>query len=305
MRKSKFFKWMLRVLLLAMAVYTGWHIYKLCVNGSQFTTALQTNGAWNMLWMTGLVILPVTIVYVFVKPAVFLENGLTFGLAFVFYYAVMVMMCVLKADVNYCYYYGRYLAPYVVIAVFVCAIVWNRINQKAVVCSVAISCIMVLPFDITLLTELDDTRMPYSTLTDYMETISNAEDSAVLMSVDMARKLLIPTKAVSPQTDVYFTDSDDIYSQLDDLEKKYKEVYYIVGRSGKEQIENYSICLRQEYFSWNDNNISNRMEPIPFPTKFTSSKESLTVFYNRSVDLISTSSSKNGDIKAGQIVTSG
>lgn len=222
--------------------------------------ALVSNGMYNMIWMTGLIFLPVAIVSLIRRPQNLLQDEVTVGITLLFGYAIMIMCCILKADIAYCYYYGRYLTPYVPVACIVIGLVWNRYSGKVIGTGLVAGVLACAPFDMAMLWRQDDTFSSFETFTRVVEAV-NTPDSAVIFENHQSM-FLIPVKTMTG-CDCYFA-SEDIELQAEKLAERYGKVY-CVTQSEKE----WTPVLRIKDTVYMDDNVSFRPALCPFPLVFS------------------------------------
>lgn len=250
--------WLLRsvfVALLAISVLLS--LLKSGVQGIE--QIVLTNGMYNMIWMTGLLFLPVALIALISSPRIVLNNEVNLGLAVLFGYAVLLMCCVLKSDISYCYYFGRYLTPYIAIACIIIGLVWNRYSGKAVGVALAAGTILLAPFDSVMMWRQDDTFSSYDTFSRIIESVS-ISDSAVILE-DHVPQFMIPVKTIT-RNDCYFADKD-LDQQAAKLSAFYQNVFCITSAENNwipvTKITD-TICM--------DDNRSFRPLYCPFPLLF-------------------------------------
>ena len=250
--------WLVRgliLLFLAVAAFLSWRKYGEAGIGQ----ALVTNGMYNMCWMTGLLFLPVALVALIRKPQNYLKDEAGFGILLLFGYAVVFMCCVLKVDISYCYYFGRYLTPYVPVACVVIGLVWTRYSGRLLGVGLVAGSLICAPFDMTMLWRQDDTFSTYETFSRVVQSVSE-EDSAVIFE-DHGPMFFLPVKTITGNE--CYAAEEDIEAQAAKLSVRYRNVYIVTSkeRSGKP-------LTRIVDNAFMDDNRSYRPALCPFPLSF-------------------------------------
>ena len=137
--------------------------------------------------------------YVFCRPAVCRKNAQTAVLSGMFAYCVMFYAGFLRTDILYHYYYGRYLAPFICVAVLVAGIMLNEWNTMPgrwgmwiLTAGYAAVC---LRYDLVLAGNNDDTRMSWEIMEDVAGVIS--ENDVVYMDYDLGMLLYLPIREMA------------------------------------------------------------------------------------------------------------
>ena len=107
-----------------------------------------------------------------------------------FLYCILVYSAFLRFEVQYYYYYARYLAPFVPIAVLFAAMILDKYNWKLTVPVLTAGLLVVAPFDKFLSREKDDTCMEWSILMELGEKIEAGD--CVVVDTDLMPQLYLP-----------------------------------------------------------------------------------------------------------------
>ena len=257
---SKAFFWICRGFLIVMMAWSVFTIIQQYGKNSDLLLSINQSSLYCMGWMMGVLSLPLILIAVFVRPERYTGTDEGLALLFVFFYAVVFFGCALQNRVSYCYYYGRYLSPYLPVACVMAAVVWNGFSGNQIIAALLGSMIAVLPFDETLWHQKDDTWIGYETITALTDEIDSG-NHAVIISEDKARVLLLPCKAMTG-CDCYFM-TGDLEKQAATLAEQYDQVYVITDSCDWEEV----ISLDDTYSL--DDNISERTGYSPFPCAFT------------------------------------
>ncbi len=265
--ESKVFPWVIRLFLTVLLVYLCWKTYGKVESLGGIMPAINNCGLYDAIWMTGLISLPVSLVVLWINPRKFTANTMVFAITILFMYSVVLMCCLLRADVGYLYYYGRYMASYIPVACVFFGIIWDQFSGKLVIATLVISCISMLPFDYVLVTNNDDTRVSYDSLYRIAD-ITGAENSAIIVYPPAVYYLAI--KAMTGN-DCYFN-YGDLNEQALKLSKEYDNVYYIT-----QKITDWTpVLILEEEASWDDD--GHRLKFCPFPTGFKKTYSRIFVY---------------------------
>ena len=252
------FSWLLRVvivLLLGVSVFLS--IRKSGETGIE--QAVVSNGMYNMFWMTGLFFLPVVLVSLIRKPQNVLTDNATMGITFLFGYAVLLMCCILKAEIQYCYYFGRYLTPYIPISCVMIGLVWNRFSGRTLYTGIVIGSLVALPFDMAMLWRQDDTFSTFETFSRVIESV-NTPDSAVIFE-DHSKMFMIPVKTMT-RNECYFA-GEEVENQAAKLATRYRNVFCITNAE-----KDWKPVTKIVDSAFMDDNHSFRPYLCPFPLSF-------------------------------------
>ena len=250
--------WLLRgVIILCLTV--SFLLSLLKSGGRSFEQTLLTNGVYNMIWMTGLIFLPIALFSLIRRPQAMLKDEVHLGIMVLFGFAVLLMCSFLKSDIAYCYYFGRYLTPYIPIAAVVIGMIWNCYSGKTIGISLAAGAILLAPFDSVMLWRQDDTFSTYDTFSRIIDSVSTG-NSAVILE-DHVPQFMIPVKTITGNA-CYFAEKDSD-TQAAKLSASYDNVFCITG-SEKNWVPvtkiTDAICM--------DDNSSFRLPYCPFPLFF-------------------------------------
>jgi len=105
-------------------------------------------------------------------------------IAVLFIYCIIIYSCVMRKDIAYYYYYGRYLAPYVSVVILFSAVTLDRLSKWAVYAMGLISLVILAPYEKMLLVNKDDTRVTWEALEKVAEHVE-ANSCVVIPKEDM------------------------------------------------------------------------------------------------------------------------
>lgn len=214
--------WTLRILLLLLLVFSVVNTLRKA-SGSTLEGAVVNNGLYNMCWMTGLIFLPVAVFSILRKPGKLFENELSAGLTFLFGYAVILMCTFMKADIQYCYYFGRYLTPYIPVACIMIGFIWNRYSGKILCTGIIIGSLISIPFDMTMICRQDDTFSTYETFSRVINALQ--DKNAAVIFEDYHKLFMLPVKTITGN-DCYFAE-EDLNLQAQKLSGSYSNVFCV------------------------------------------------------------------------------
>ena len=263
---SMFFRGIILFLLALSVVTTIKQISK-----TDLESGIVRNGLYNMIWMSGLITLPLTIGYMLYKPQKVLNNGLEVGLTFIFDYAILLMCSFMKADISFCYYYGRYLAPYIPIICIVGGRIWNCFSDRTIITG-SLAGLLMLPFDGVLVTQDDDTRSSYDAISRITDAITIKKNENMAVIIDPADLFYLPVRAITGD-DCYFAEEN-----LDEQEQRLSQQYdYVCLVTTKDLNDREELTSLAEVVSMDDN-VSNRVKYCPFPVSFPRSSNQYHVY---------------------------
>lgn len=174
--------------------------------------------------MSGLVIFPMAIIVSAVNSGFFLERVSRLVILVSFFYCILVYSAFLRYDIQYYYYYSRYLAPFVPVAIVFSVMVLDRFSKKLIVPVSLAGIVFTSPYNIYLSGHKDDTRMEWEVLDSVTEYINS--DDCIIIDWVYAPTLWIPLKAMTG-ADVFPQIYDTPDLQIESLKGKYNDIYYI------------------------------------------------------------------------------
>ena len=217
---------------------------------SYYGTGLEAYGHLNIyafMMSTGYLILPIAIFYV-IKKRWWLQNETSelcepcatvsgnqgeaqattsenapFLLSLLFLYMVIIRSIFLNKDINYYYYYCRYLVPFVPTIAVVGGIVLNNFRKWAVNAVVFVSMGSMLFFNYPFLFDKDDTVCEWRILSELKNHV--ASRSAIILENSEVIQLGLDLKFLA-HADIYPV-FPDLSGELRELSDRYKHVYFL------------------------------------------------------------------------------
>jgi hypothetical protein len=173
----------------------------------------------------GIVLLPIAFIAAVVKPDVFTVSYQRTIVFLLFFYCVLVYSTFLRYEIDYYYYYARYLVPFIPYAVIFSVIAIESIEKRCIAVTVAsvISILYTAPYTSYVSQTKDDTRLEWETLYDISEHILPGD--CIVFEPSTMPTAFLPIRAMTGAA--VYPAEDDIEEQLWKLEKQYDNVYYL------------------------------------------------------------------------------
>lgn len=226
---------------------------------------------WGFICNAGIVMVPIAIIAAALFPKFFTGSVSRLTVFLMFFYCILVYSAVLRYDIQYYYYYSRYLAPFIPIAVVFSVMTLDRCGGKLIIPAAAIGLVFNAPFDRFLMLSKDDTRMEWSVLEDVAGTVQAGD--CVLIERQYMAHLWLPLKVMT-EADIY-PQADDIEDQFLNMSKKYERVLYISGVEESE--DDYSIMYRNT-INHSEDSLTNIDKIVPMSMGFTKLLDDIYVY---------------------------
>lgn len=174
--RSRVCEWMVRIFVALWCVLSVMLAIKLRVQGGE--EGQITSSAMGYCLLAGVVMLPIGLAGILARPKLLWKDRASALLGALFVYCVMIYSLAFRRDIGYYYYYGRYLVP------FIPLVAWQGIQAlqllkgkagMAVWGIVAAAQVILLPYDLVLMSQKDDTRMSWEALTQIRECIGSED----------------------------------------------------------------------------------------------------------------------------------
>ncbi len=265
--KSRWFKGFLAVLVVLPVLYI-------------LVKALLTCDTWDAVSYlslfgfcsnAGLILLPLAIVTAPFMGRYIAHRNRRLVVFLMFFYCVLVYSAVLRFDIPHYFYYGRYLAPFLPIAAIFAAMVLDRTKKRIVIPSAALGLCCLLPYNLNLMYEHDDTRMEWEVMQDIADAAEGAD--CMVIDQDYLMRLWLPMTAMT-EADIYPAGSDP-ETQLADLSLRYDDVLYLT--ESPVSVDYYSVRYREHTHTSEDlSEYTARI--LPFPLAFTQTEEDVYLY---------------------------
>lgn len=184
-----------------------------------------------------------------------------------FLYCIIFYCSVMKTHINYYYYYARYLVPYIIIALLISAIALNNFSSKIAAVAVICSALFIVPYDLLLFNQQDDTRIEW----DILEVIPDyiGEDDIVLLSEEDMKYFFFTVRAMTG-AEVYPA-TEIMYENI----QKFSDVHHIYYLDSN-GVHTENIVYESAYIMEQDNN-NYKGRVFPFPTKMESEERRFVI----------------------------
>lgn len=204
----------------------------------------------------------------FLKPELILKEKATLCCGILFAYCVGVYCSVFRVDIAYYYYYGRYLAPFIVVIVLASGIIFNQMKIKWGVVFVILSLLVIAPYEMFFVQYKDDTRVTWNILEDLQLVIKDRD--VVIFEDELLKYYFLPVKAMTGAN--VFPEFGNLDNQVKELAGQTAgEVYYISSTVPEKDM---GIIYSNVYIMMQDNN-TNIYNTIPFPKEVAKEKKSV------------------------------
>lgn len=148
-------------------------------------------------FLSGFIILPIILYGVFLKREVFAEKK-NVAIVIVFLYCIVIYSTFFYKNVEYNYYFARYLAPFIPIIPILGAVYIDKFRPKARVAISCISLLATLPFSIFIVANKDESRTDWDSFEQIVATIDELdENDVVLVSTESMRLYFLPLEAMT------------------------------------------------------------------------------------------------------------
>ncbi len=201
----------------------------------------------------------------------FIENNSRLVLFVMFFYCVLVYSSFLRFEIQYYYYYSRYLAPFIPVAVIFAAISLDRWDGRVIYPAAALSLLINMPYIRLQKDAKDDTRMEWSVLEDVTDFVD--EDSCVVICRKYAPELWLPLRTIT-DTHVYPLDEKD-QDQFIELRSRYDKVLCI---SDKELPADEFIVHYKNVVNHSEDDLNNTGKFVPMSLKYMEVQDDIYVY---------------------------
>lgn len=223
---------------------------------------------------TGFFLLPVTGIIVLFRMKTVLEKPETMVLYAMFLYCILVYAAFLRFQIEYYYYYARYLAPFVPIAVLFAAMVLDKCNWKVTVPLLTAGVLVVAPFDKFLATAKDDTRMQWSVLMELTEKID--ETNCVVVDTELMPQIYLPLRSMTGAA--IYPELENAVEQVDQLSEQYDTVYYLTTDTSILQYSDSYRCVYRNTAHHSEDDLNHNGKLFPMPLAFLEYDEPICLY---------------------------
>ena len=174
----------------------------------------------------GLLLLPLGIIFAVINIKYFAEKKSRLVLFLMFFYCVLIYSAFLRYEIRYYYYFGRYLAPFISVAVIFAAAALDKAGGKLMIPVTAAGLLYVSRFDAYMMLNNDDSRIEWSVLEDLSDFIS--DEDCVVISGDYSTQLWLALRQMTGAR--FFPEDENDEGQLERLAERYGRVSVLTGR---------------------------------------------------------------------------
>lgn len=226
---------------------------------------------WGFIGNSGFVLSILGLVLGTVFVGYYAEKPSRLVVFLMFFYCILIYSAFLRYEIQYYYYFARYLAPFVPIMVIFSAAALDRFGRKLIIPATAVGLIYVRPYDTYLMTHKDDSRMEWSVLMDIADFVK--PDDCVVISREYTQKLWLPLRSITGAR-VFPEDKNDA-DQLSRLSERYGKVYVITGEGLGE--EDYTVMYSNKLHVIEDD-LNNTGKWFPFSTEYYEAERDIRLY---------------------------
>jgi len=271
--RERMWQWLIRLVSFA---WFAWIVYlwiqKVDSNGG-ILKSLQGLTAAAFVYVTGLVILPLGFIRMLWRPKEMIRDTKQMVMGGAFLYCVMIYSAFLYSHTSEYYYYARYLAPYIPIAVLWAGMYLDGIRGWIKISILGLSLMLLAPFEYTLATQKDDTLVTWETLEDLAAHIE--PDSVVFLDDELMRPLFLPLRAMTGAK-VYLRNGA-LTEQTETVRDLGKHVYYISSTNTLISKVEGSILYKQKNIESADLG-EDHGRYIPLPLSFSQKVKAINLY---------------------------
>lgn len=259
--ESKLFRIFLSLLLLLPAVFI---LVRMLFRYDNLQDCLHIT-LWGYICNGGILLIPLALFAGFLTPGFYIRHNSRLVIFLTFFYCILVYSAVLRFDIRYYDYFGRYLAPFIPAACLFAAMTLERFGRRLLYPAMAGGLLFVMPFDLFLAQTKDDTRMEWCVLED-IAALGTAED-CYLIDRELLHSCWQSLDNLS-EADVYPV-LDEPDAQLKDLSRRYGRVIYVTSTQPSEA---YELIYRNTYLHSEDDT-QHTAHSIPMPLGYYVTQE--------------------------------
>lgn len=175
----------------------------------------------------GIVLFLAGLILLFARTGNFLESPERLVIFVSFFYCILIYSGFLRFQIDYYYYYARYLVPFIPIAILFSVTSIDFLGRKFLYPVMILSLCFAMPYADFLRTHKDDTRMEWEILEDITTHIT--EHDCVVIEDTYLFTLWLPVRAITG-AEVYPAENA-LAEQLERLSGNFENLYFITGKS--------------------------------------------------------------------------
>jgi len=284
-RLKKFLKlpacaWLVRVVILALLLWQIRVLMKDVIAEGGILQELQSLTLYAFSCLTGFLALPAACIGLLLHPEWILADTRKLTIGGAFLYCILFYSAFLTSHVWEYYYYARYLAPYIPVLILCAGMVLDSVRTRIKVAVLAVSMVVLAPFEYVLMTQQDDTHMPWDVVEEIAAKIG--EEDVVLMDDEMMRILYLPIRAITGAK--AYPCFENVLEQAEYYLPENGEVYCLADGALELLFDEGSVWCRRDYQTSLDLN-EDHGSYIPLPLNFTKKMEQVVLYrYNSGAD---------------------
>ncbi len=215
-------------------------LYRCYLKSERMIRQLPNVTLGAFLIVCGIVVPLIVYLSVFFATRGWLETFERVILLVFFTYCILFYSALFRPWTTHYYYYARYLTMFVPLLALMGGILLDKAARWQGILAVAVSVLILLPYDWCLATQKDDTRIEWSVLTELAAEI-DSDDSVIIADDTLFRWFYFTLKAMTG-ADIYPAyDEEDLTDQLSSLEETDGDVFVLVRKSDTELAEDAGL----------------------------------------------------------------
>lgn len=271
--KNSLIEWFIKIAVAGMILYTAAYGVKLISGALEASNPSQSGyygkltGLKNIsivayIYLTGGVILPLTLWKLLTRTRKVLSNNKYAVVVFMFLYNVLFTSTFLRKEMFYYYYYSRYLAPFLLIVAILFGIYAGKFAKKTLLLILAFVAIYNGYYSYLLIENDDDSRISYSMIEEIAMELDD-ESAVIMANKSLSRLLTWPLKSMA-QADIYPIFNESLEETIEFLEDKYQDIYVLANDEFELGGIEQEIIYANSYQTSQDlNEYRNRLVPLP------------------------------------------
>ncbi|MBQ8824878.1 MAG: hypothetical protein IJZ64_06585 [Ruminococcus sp.] len=263
-------------IILLLVLPTAYCIIKAILNVENLQE-LRYVTVYGFVVQTGLLLIPVAMLTALFKTKKILQSPEILVSFAMFVYCILIYSALLRPSIQYYYYYSRYMAPFIPVAVIFGAVMLNTWKKRTAISSVLITAVGILslsPYTHFIASEKDDTRSQWQILEDITSIIT--ADDCLIIDNNLAPAFYLPIRNITGADS--YPIIGDIQNQMENYSKNYSHVYYLTNDVTKiTETDNYS-CKYYNTVHHSEDDLTNSGNLFVLPTDFLKYDEPICLY---------------------------
>ena len=252
-----------------------------CVMAENPLSEFRGSSLWGFACAMGILLPLLAWIMGVLKPRFYLESPRRLVILVTAVYCVLFYAAFLRFHVNFFYYYGRYLVPFLPAAAVFSAMTIERLRARVTIPVMAAGLLVVAPYDRFLAVTKDDTRMQWNVLEEIAAQIQPTD--CVIVDGDNMWTLFLPLRAMTGAAVYPLTGDPEI--QAEQLRDQFEadgvshNIYYLgTGKWTESFEEQFRLVYTGQVTQISDDDASNRTKLIPFPLAYPESRRTISLY---------------------------